>query len=126
MVEAHGYVPYSFALEANGTPQFNHNIIMDAGSISGAFRGLYDNYISKGIPVVLDESGSMNRNENVAARVDHAATYVAYGASYNIPVCWWDNGNFKGNGERFGIIRRSSGEWVYPEIVEAMITYRMK
>ncbi len=126
IVAAHAYVPYSFALEANGTPLFNHNVIMDAGSISGAFRPLYDNYISKGIPVVMDEFGSMNRDENTAARVDHAAYFVACGASYGIPVCWWDNGNFKGNGERFGIIRRSNGQWVYPEIVEAMMQYRLK
>ena len=73
--------------------------------------------------MINDEMGSVDKNGNLTARIDHAAFFTAYAKASGIPVIWWDNGAFSGEGEIFGIIDRESGELRYPEIVDAMVRY---
>jgi endoglucanase len=48
-----------------------------------------------------------------------AEYFAGKGREYGVPVCWWDNGAFTGNGENFGLLNRRELKWEYPEIVEA-------
>ena len=123
MIMAHAYTPYHFALEPGGTAEFSVENKSDIKDINWAVDKLYSTYVSEGIPVIIDEFGSVDRNGNLEARVQHAAYFVGYARAHGITCCWWDNGAFSGNGEIFGIIDRKTGELRYPEIVEAMTRY---
>ena len=73
----------------------------------------------------MDEFGCLNK-DNLQARVDHAAYYTAADAACGIPICWWDNGAFSGDGENFGLLRRQDVSWPFPELVEAMMKYKLQ
>ena len=123
MVQFHAYTPYEFALKKDGTAEFHADDKDDTKDISSIFDRLYKKFIAAGIPVVNDEMGSVDKDGNLQARLEHVAFQTAYGKACGIPVIWWDNGAFSGNGEIFGIIDRETYEFVYPEIAEAMVRY---
>ena len=126
VVATHAYVPYNFALQQPGTDKFSLSSSRSTSPIRNPLRNLYRRFVSKGIPVIMDEFGCLNKNGNLQARVDCAAYYTATAASVGIPVVWWDNNLIEGEGEQFGLYYRQTGEWIYPEIVEAMMRYKMK
>ena len=70
---------------------------------------------------MMDEFGAVETSENIQDRVNFTAWYVAAAAARGIPCFWWDNHNFSGQGERFGLIDRRTCEWVYPDIVQAIM-----
>ncbi len=53
--------------------------------------------------------------------MNFTAYYVASASTRGITCVWWDNHAFTGNGERFGLINRSAVQWVYPDIVLAIM-----
>ena len=79
-----------------------------------------------GIPVMMDEFGALDKGGNMQDRVNFTAFYVATATARNIPCVWWDNHNFTGGGERFGIIRRDTLEWACPDIALAIQEYCLK
>ena len=130
IISTHAYTPYSFALQAPGeggsTAKWDINNRSDTTAIASTMENLYKQFICKGIPVVMGEFGSRRKANNLASRVDHAAYYVASAAIRNIPCVWWDNHNFGNSGEAFGLLRRMSATWEYPELLKALLTYSMK
>lgn len=119
IVSAHSYEPYDFALSDNmNSTTFNDR---SGDVIDKKMSALYEKFVSKGIPVVIGEFGSRNKNENTEARVQHAAFYAATAKSYGIPCMWWDNNAFTGSGELFGLYNRKEDTWVYPDIVLALM-----
>ena len=122
IVSAHAYTPYDFALNLSSS---DHTFDLEKDSkkkaeISQFLNGLYQRFVSVGIPVIMDEFGAMEKSGNLQDRVNFAAYYVAAASARGITCCWWDNHVFKGNGERFGIFDRIKCEWAYPEIVQAI------
>ena len=130
LLSTHAYSPYDFALqnprESGSRSTWSVNDPNDRQELAVMMEGLYNRFIVNGIPVVMGEFGSRAKGDNAQARVEHAAFYVAIAAARGIPCIWWDNNSFKGNGENFGIIHRSTLRWQYPELVEALVTYKMK
>ena len=120
ILEVHGYTPYSFALEYPGTDKFNMKSSGDTSDISYLVTQLYQKFICSGIPVVIDEFGARDKGGNLQARVDYAAYYSAYAASRGIPVFWWDNGAFSGDGELFGIVDRRNTDNSVFDIIAAL------
>ncbi len=51
-----------------------------------------------------------------------ASTNSGMATSYGVPVAWWDNGSFHGNGENFGIFSRATGKAEFPEIIEMLVS----
>ncbi len=123
MVSFHAYTPYEFALNKTGTAAFSAKNKGDTRDIASIFDRIFEKFVANGIPVINDEMGSVDKDGNLTARIDHAAFFTAYAKASGIPVIWWDNGAFSGDGEIFGIIDRESGELRCPEIVDAMIRY---
>lgn len=123
IVSIHAYTPYSFALDINGTDTFKLTDIGQTSEINRFMISLYKTYISQGIPVVIGEFGARAKGGNLQSRVDFTAYYAANASARNIPCVWWDNGAHAGNGELFALIDRTSREWTYPEIVEALMQY---
>ena len=123
ILSVHAYTPYSFALQDGGEDSFSLVAGPQTSEIGSFMNDLYKKYISNGIPVVIDEFGARDKNGNTQARVDFTAWYAAAAHSRGMPVCWWDNNVFTGNGERFGLLRRADCAWPYPQIVEALMKY---
>ncbi len=123
IVSAHAYSPYSFALEMPGIQTFSIQNANQRSEIAGFLQKLYDTYVSRGIPVLMGEFGAMEKNGNLQDRVDWISWYVASARIRGISCCWWDNNLFTGNGERFGLFNRATGECVNPEILEAFMQY---
>ncbi len=122
IIEVHAYTPYNFALESPGTDTWSSSNEEDLKNMTGFMDKLYYNLVNNEIPVIIDEFGAMEKNGNLEARVDFSRTYIEQARARGITCVWWDNGASTGNGERFGIIDRNKKEWIFPEIVEAMMS----
>ncbi len=120
IVSIHAYSPYYFALAnssvAGSTDKFNDS---DKAGLRSDFQLLYNKFISQGRAVIIGEFGAQNKN-NEADRARWAEYYVSTAKSFGMRCVWWDNNCFEGDGEKFGLLRRSSLENVYPEIVKAL------
>jgi endoglucanase len=124
IVSVHAYTPYSFALDMNpGTSVSTFGDQQQKQDIVYFMNNLYNQYILKGIPVVIGEYGALKKGDNVQDRVDWTAFYVATASARNLPCLWWDNNAFSGNGEKFGLLNRQDVSFPYPKIVEAIMTY---
>ena len=58
IVSVHAYIPYSFAMDANGPTEFSNS---DKKEIDKLFKKLYKIFIRKGIPVIMGEFGAVNK-----------------------------------------------------------------
>ncbi len=126
IVEAHAYTPYDFALNTvSKAADFDPEKLSMTSQIGGFMNKLYQKFIRNGIPVVIDEYGALNKGGNLQSRVNFAAYYVASASTRGMTCCWWDNCNFTGSGEQFGLIDRRTCTWVYPDIALAIRKYCM-
>lgn len=127
LVSVHAYTPYNFALagenDQNSTDRFSISEKNGTADIDTFMKKLYDKFISKGTGVVIGEFGARARGNNIEARTEFAAYYVARARSYGMTTCWWDNNAFGGDGENFGILRRVKNQILFPQIVEQMVYY---
>ncbi|MCM1054391.1 MAG: glycoside hydrolase family 5 protein [Bacteroides sp.] len=119
ILSVHAYEPYNFALSDDSS---SNTFVAGrtSTSIKSVMDSLYEKYTSKGIPVVIGEFGSRNK-DNLEARIEHAAYYVSEARSAGISCVWWDNNAFIGNGELFGLYDRAEMTWKYPDIVIALM-----
>ena len=120
IVSIHAYSPYFFALAnstvAGSTDKFNDS---DKAGLKSDFQLLYNKFISQGRAVIIGEFGAQNKN-NESDRARWAEYYIATAKSFGIRCVWWDNNCFEGDGEKFGLLRRSTLEVGYPEILKAL------
>ena len=122
IVAAHAYTPYNFALNIQSKDR-TFDIEKDQskkGEIANFMNGLYNRFIQNGIPVMMDEFGALDKDGNLQDRVNFTAYYVASASARGITCVWWDNHNFTGGGERFGLIRRTTLQWECPDIALAI------
>lgn len=122
IVSIHAYSPYNFALNQGGgaTSSWSPANSSDTSAIRSPLDRAYNTYVSKGIPVVMGEFGAVDRN-NTEARAQWAEYYVSYAKSKGIPCVLWDNGLFRGQGERFGFLDRRENTFPFPTILEAFM-----
>lgn len=118
IVSAHAYEPYGFALNTKGKGVWNN----ETSGINTLMKTLDDLFISKGIPVIIDEFGAMAKTDenNEAERAAWVEYYLSKAKEIGAPCVWWDNGVFEGSGECFGIIDRTTYEWKYPLLMEGI------
>ena len=122
IVSIHAYLPYNFALAdtKTGQPRFDPERPASTQAIDELVDNIFDKFISKGVAVIIGETGARNR-DNTEARAAWAEYYTSKCYGKGIPCAWWDNGAFSGSGENFGLLNRRSAEWQYPEVVEALV-----
>ena len=124
MIEVHAYTPYNYALNM-GDPDSSFDLDKDKTKlheITDFMNKLYEKYIQNGIPVIIDEFGALQKNQNdLQGRVNFAAFYIASASARGITCVWWDNHAFNGNGEKFGLINRKTVTWKYPDIALAIL-----
>ncbi len=120
IVSVHAYSPYNVALNTNS----KEADLTDNGKreIDSVFKNIDRAFLSKGILVIMDEFGSINKN-NTDERIKIAEYYLSVANKYGIPCVWWDNNGFDiGSGkEGFGLLDRRTLKWKYPELVKALI-----
>lgn len=118
-VSVHGYWPYMSAFDGN----LSEKQLTNGGKkeIDDNFSNINKALLSKGIPVIMDEFGSINK-ENTEDRIEIAEYYLSVAEKYGIPCVWWDNGVAEANkSETFGILNRNTLKWHFPELVEALV-----
>ncbi len=124
ILSVHAYRPYEFALNIGGTPTFSASDSSQTKEITWFMDELKKKYISKGIPVVIGEFGALKKNDNLSDRVAFSEYYVKQAKAHDIPCIWWDNAATSGGGELFGIFNRANGTFDFPEILDALMTYK--
>ena len=130
-LSVHAYSPYNFAMNidtSNGATSTYSSYIKD--ELKNLFSTLKSNFRDKGIPVVIGEFGSTDKN-NTAERVKWATDYTALAKKNNIPCVLWDNNAFAVyngnsivlNSEYHGYINRKNNTVTSPakDVIEALM-----
>ncbi len=105
MLSIHAYTPYDLCLN---TRSLADTFTADGqNAIAGMLDSLNYMYVQKGVPVVIDEMGCIDK-DNGDTRYAWAKYYVSAAAEYGIPCLWWDNGALHTTGENFGLIDRKT------------------
>ena len=128
-VSVHAYSPYNFAMNVgSGSTSTYTSSIKD--ELQNLFSTLKSNFRDKGIPVVIGEFGSTDKN-NTAERVKWATDYTALAKKNNIPCLLWDNNAFAVyngsnivlNSEYHGYINRKDNTVTSPakDVIEALL-----
>lgn len=121
IAEAHAYTPYNFALadeKDGGTPNWSE--ANGGADIVNLMKRLQKTYLSKGIPVIIDEFGASNRN-NEDTRAAWAKFYVSQADSFGIPCVLWDNNQFGNGSENLGLLNRNNLTIGYPKLLEGIM-----
>ena len=128
-VSVHAYSPYNFAMNvgSGSTSAYTSSI---KSELRDLFSTLKSNFRDKGIPVVIGEFGSTDKN-NTAERVKWATDYTALAKKNNIPCVLWDNNAFAVyngssivlNSEYHGYINRKDNTVTSPakDVIEALM-----
>lgn len=128
-VSVHAYSPYNFAMNvgSGSTSTYTSSI---KNELQDLFSTLKSNFRDKGIPVVIGEFSSTDKN-NTAERVKWATDYTALAKKNNIPCVLWDNNAFAVyngssivlNSEYHGYINRKNNTVTSPakDVIEALM-----
>ena len=128
-VSVHAYSPYNFAMNvgSGSTSTYTSSI---KNELQDLFSTLKSTFRDKGIPVVIGEFGSTDKN-NTAERVKWATDYTALAKKNNIPCVLWDNNAFARyngssivlNSEYHGYINRKDNTVTSPakDVIEALM-----
>ena len=129
----HCYDPYDYTLPATKS-EWGHTAD-PSKKVSGdneadlkrVFEKIYNNFISKNIPVYMGEFGCVNRAtpREQAFQQYYLRYYAKLSQIYKVPCILWDNGA-KGHGnERHAFIDHGTGDYCSPEAkaaIEALIS----
>ena len=128
-VSVHAYSPYNFAMNVGSGSTSAYTSSIKSG-LRDLFSTLKSNFRDKGIPVVIGEFGSTDKN-NTAERVKWATDYTALAKKNNIPCVLWDNNAFAVyngssivlNSEYHGYINRKDNTVTSPakDVIEALM-----
>nr|AGS51658.1 glycoside hydrolase family 5 [uncultured bacterium contig00026] len=119
IVSYHAYEPFAFAHNGDGTWTSGNT-----SPITSRADRAYELFVSRGIPVIIGEFGSMYYRRNsppssslvpLESRVAWSEYYVAYAKSKGIKCVWWDDGG------DFRLLNRNDNSFYYQEIVEALM-----
>lgn len=123
MVAVHMYSPAHFVFYLEHGANDTTFDIGDTASTDPIDERLYKNYekfIKNGIPVSLNEFGTVDKN-NDAERVKCLEYTVAKATSLGIRLCYWDNGQHKGYGNAMAVFDRRDLKLYDKEAVAGML-----
>ena len=125
-VSIHAYTPYRFTYDSKGE-SWNATVFDESceNEIASLFALLNEYFISKDVPVIITEYGSVWKYQgavdltmNTAEVEKWAEFYVSEADKYGIPCVWWDNGYYYSGNELFGIFNRRELNWYVPDLVK--------
>lgn len=124
IISLHAYTPYNYTYHPNSDWEVFEFGDQVGADIDNVFNTIDEYFISKNIPVIITEYGSVSKNlpgsdeRNDAENVKWVNYYLNRAKNSGIPCVWWDNGSYYGGGERFGILDRRNLKWYVPDLVE--------
>jgi endoglucanase len=116
------YTPYNLALNPRGIDKWVP--AAHEQDIDFLFDNLKNFFLDKGIPVIIGETGILNKNNNHGTRLTWTSYYFGKARELGIPTFWWDNGVFEEDRtkiEVLGLLDRYEAEFVYPDIVDTIM-----
>ncbi|MBQ8688481.1 MAG: cellulase family glycosylhydrolase [Ruminococcus sp.] len=116
IVSIHSYAPWDFCGPDSTRSDWGSDA--DQAELDKNFQFLADTFISKGIPVIIDEFGAINKNGNTADRAAYFEYYIRSAKQHGIKCFVWDNGEAE---EEFTLLDRETCTWEYPSIVNAIM-----
>ncbi len=123
-LSVHFYDPWTFAGEGSTTVWGQGNAGADSWGqedfVVTQFDRLKQTYVDQGLPVIIGEYGAVNINGSEQYR-RYYMEYVTQAARQRgiVPI-YWDNGGAGSGADNFGLFDRSSGDVIFPDILEAM------
>ncbi len=121
IVSVHSYTPYDFCL-SDTQVNFNKLFTSHTMPIDMIFYSIKGHFLSKGIPVVIGETGATNK-DNTVARENWAYYMGKQAATFGVPICIWDNGA-RGNsgGECHSWLNRRNEPEIsqFPTVLQAL------
>lgn len=132
MISVHYYAPWAFCGGENGnktqwgSEATNQALVESFGgqdAMALSFKSLYDNYTSKGYPVIVGEYGAIDKTKHD----EQSNFYRAYfckklnenAKKYGCVPVYWDNGVIGDYG--FGLFDRTNIKVTQQEIIDAII-----
>lgn len=114
MGQVHSYLPYNFAMNPSDASKSQREFYeSDIAEIRAALKSVYDNQVSKGIPMILGEFGAYDKDCNEDARAAHAYAYASICKEYGIvPIIW---------NELMEKQDRASVSWTSPKVRDAIV-----
>ena len=115
IVEAHIYQPFYFTSTVSpDVTEWSNNKY----SLESQLNNMRDNFVKKGIPVIIGEFGAVDKKDNQRHRETWLKYYIDTCYNYGIKCFWWDNGNVA----EYEIMNRRTLEITEPGLVEIMMT----
>lgn len=94
-----------------------HVYTQNVGDYTSSFKSAYELYVSKGIPVIMDEYNlDANTNQYNAKTAEELGKMVKCARDYGISAMIWDN-----NAKEYKLIDRASVKWEHKDIAESVI-----
>ncbi|MGN0604357.1 MAG: cellulase family glycosylhydrolase [Oscillospiraceae bacterium] len=122
IVDVHAYTPWGLSLAVD-----YEETKFDAAAqkaVDGAMWEINEFLVKKGIPVIIGEFGTGNKN-NTSERIKHAKYYVSEAKKLGVPCFWWDNHVSDLPAEdvvcNTGLMDRTTCEWYFPELTKAIV-----
>jgi len=109
-VSVHDYDPMDFCLTVPGVSTFTETTLVD-----NTMNLVANTFVKKGIPVVLGEWGTVDKND-LAERAKHAAYFTKVAKAARITTLLWDDGG------SMGILKRSVPTWAFPSIIQGIMS----
>lgn len=116
-LSVHMYSPYDFAMGVPGGEVFTTE---HKKSLENELKELNQEYVLKGIPVIIGEMGATNK-DNLTERGKWFAYFVQNARKYGMATCVWDNGSSfpsKTESERYGYYNRTEKKWFFPLLMD--------
>jgi endoglucanase len=116
IVAFHYYDPYEFGIAGTRS---EWGSARDKDRVANDFAPVKSRYIDRNIPVIIGECGAVRQlypddkaKEDKARqnRLDYLSWVFGKAKENGLVPVYWDNGLFSGNGEKFGLFTRSTGE----------------
>jgi len=115
IVTFHYYDPYEFGI--NGT-RFQWGSDADKSRVAADFAPFKSKFIDNQIPVIIGECGAVRQvyadktKEDTAkkSRLDYTAWVFSKAKENGLVPIYWDNGAISGNGEKYGLFDRKTGQ----------------
>jgi endoglucanase len=121
IVSLHFYEPWGF-VSAPDTSEwhFYHYDVAAAAHNMGLLRRTVNEFTSRGIAVIMGETGAITRTlpdgtSNEGERVKWAEHYVSVMRELGVPTIIWDDGG------DFRLLNRNAIEWFYPDLAAALV-----
>lgn len=118
IISQHTYWPYNFTMNTGEGATSSWGSDNDKQECVDELDRIENKFVKKGIPVVIGEWGSIDKS-NTDDRAVHAEFYAREVRKRGMLPVWWDNG-YEGK-EGFALLKRKTGTWLHPEIVDGLI-----